>query len=189
MPVRLRPCNRRSAGHSQGTARTLNRKLLIAFFAIIAALAAQDATSYLTPDVTRVGSRLACRCGGCRNTVGNCPMLHCSSADPLRHRIYEMKKRGMSDDGIVDTIVREEGVVALSSPPAGSIGGLITWFMPALILLVGFFIYSSYVRRNRQKPEPLSPVDQAMIDRFRNQIDRELGESSEPAKEGPESRK
>jgi cytochrome c-type biogenesis protein CcmH/NrfF len=116
-------------------------------------------------------------------------MLHCSSADPLRHRIFDMKKRGMSDDAVVNTIVREEGVVALSSPPSGSIGGVITWIMPGVILLVGFFIYSSYVRRNRKAPEPLSPVDQATIDRFRAQIDRELGESPESAKDGPETRK
>ncbi len=31
--------------------------------------------SFLTPDVVRVGSRLACRCGTCRNTVGDCAMF------------------------------------------------------------------------------------------------------------------
>ena len=38
----------------------------------------------------------------------------------------------MSDDAIVSTIVREEGIVALSSPPSGSLGGLITWLMPGI---------------------------------------------------------
>jgi cytochrome c-type biogenesis protein CcmH len=137
---------------------------------------AQDPTSYLTPDVTRVGSKLACRCGGCRNTVANCPMLHCSSADPMRRRIHEMKARGISDNDVVSAIVREEGIVALASPPAEGFG-LITWIMPPVVLLMGFFVYSWYVRRNRQEPQPLSPVDQAVIERFRTQIERELDDS------------
>jgi cytochrome c-type biogenesis protein CcmH len=107
-------------------------------------------------------------------------MLHCSSADPMRRRIHEMKARGLSDDDVVNTIVREEGVVALSSPPAEGFG-LVTWIMPPVVLLVGFFVYSWYVRRNRQEPQPLSPGDQAVIERFRAQIDREL--EDHPAKD------
>ena len=116
-------------------------------------------------------------------------MLHCSSADPLRRRIYSMKVAGLSDAAIVNTIVREQGIVALSSPPAGNFGGLITWIMPALVLLIGFFIYSSFVRRHRRAPEPLSASDQAMIDHFRTQMDRELDEPSPPAKGSADARK
>jgi cytochrome c-type biogenesis protein CcmH/NrfF len=164
----------------------LNRKLLVAFFVAIAALVAQDPTSYLTPDVTRVGGKLACRCGGCRNTVANCPMLHCSSADPMRRRIHEMKARGISDNDVVSAIVREEGIVALSSPPAEGFA-LITWIMPPVVLLIGFLVYSWYVRRNRQEPVPPSPVDQAVIERFRAQIDRELDDF--PAQDGADKPK
>lgn len=159
----------------------LNRKLLVAFFVAIATLVAQDPTSYMTPDVARVGAKLACRCGGCRNTVANCPMLHCSSADPMRRRIHEMKARGISDNDVVSTIVREEGIVALASPPAEGFA-LITWIVPPVVLLMGFFVYSWYVRRNRKEPEPLSPVDQAVIERFRTQIDREFEDF--PLKDG-----
>jgi cytochrome c-type biogenesis protein CcmH/NrfF len=147
-----------------------NWKLVVAFCLCFAALFAQDPTSYLTPDVARVGDRLACRCGGCRNTVGNCPMLHCHSADPKRQRIHEMQSKGMSDDAIVSTFVREEGVVALSSPPSASLGGLITWIMPGLMLLVGFYIYMRYVRGSQQAPAPISAEDQALLDRYRSQL-------------------
>jgi len=151
-----------------------NLKLVAAFSLALASLLAQDITNYLTPDVARVGMRLACRCGGCKNTVGDCPMLHCGSADPKRRRIFEMKQRGISDDEIVNTIVREEGVVALSGPLHHE---LFVWMMPGIALLIGFFLYSAYVRRNRKAPAPLTPVDEALIDRFRPQIDRELDES------------
>jgi cytochrome c-type biogenesis protein CcmH/NrfF len=151
-----------------------NLKLAAAFFLAFASLLAQDITNYLTPDVARVGMRLACRCGGCKNTVGDCPMLHCGSADPKRRRIFEMKQRGIGDDEIVNTIVREEGVVALSGPLHHE---LFVWMMPGIALLIGFFLYSAYVRRNRKAPAPLTPVDEALIDRFRPQIDSELDES------------
>jgi len=151
-----------------------NLKLAAAFLLTLASLLAQDITNYLTPDVARVGMRLACRCEGCKNTVGDCPMLHCGSADPKRRRIFEMKQRGISDDEIVNAIVREEGAVALSGPLPHE---FFVWMMPGLALLIGFFIYSAYVRRNRKTPAPLTPVDEALIDRFRPQIDRELDES------------
>jgi cytochrome c-type biogenesis protein CcmH/NrfF len=172
--------------------RRSNLKLFVAFLIPLAALIAQDPTSYLTPNVLRVGDKLACRCGGCRNTVGNCPMLHCDSADPMRRRIYNMQAKGMSDSAIVSTIVREEGIVALASPPAKGLGPILTWIMPGIALLIGFWIYSLYVRRNRKDPEPLTAVDRAVIDRFHVQIERELGEAAEPESSSPrepESRK
>jgi cytochrome c-type biogenesis protein CcmH/NrfF len=157
--------------------RLFSLKLVLAFLVVVAAVSAQDPTSYLTPGVVRVGNRLGCRCAGCRNTVGNCPMLHCGSSDPKRHRIFEMLQQGMSDDAIVDTFVKEEGIVTLASPPGHGLGPIITWIGPGVALLLGFFVYSWYVRRNSKQPEPLMPVDQAVLDRFKAQIDRELDDS------------
>jgi|tagenome__1003787_1003787.scaffolds.fasta_scaffold20167660_2 cytochrome c-type biogenesis protein CcmH/NrfF len=101
-------------------------------------------------------------------------MLHCHSADPKRQRIYQMKAQGASDDDIVNTFVREEGVVALSSPPSGSLGGLITWLMPGVMLLIGFFVYVRYVRGNQQKPLPISAEENAAMERYRSQLDEGL---------------
>lgn len=159
--------------------RRFNLKLFFAFFAVLGAVVAQDPSSYQTPDVLRVGSRLACRCGGCRNTVGDCPMMRCSYSSPMRQRIHEMKMQGASDNSIVNNIVREEGVVALATPPSDSLGGFVTWVMPAVALILGFLVYSWYVRRNQKAPEPISASDEANINRFRAQMDRELGEASE----------
>jgi cytochrome c-type biogenesis protein CcmH/NrfF len=105
-------------------------------------------------------------------------MLHCSSADPKRQRIHQMKAQGVSDDEIVNTFVREEGVVALSSPPSGSLGGLITWVMPGIVLLIGFFVYLRYVRGNQQQPIPISAEEHAVMERYRSQLDQDLDEGS-----------
>jgi cytochrome c-type biogenesis protein CcmH/NrfF len=103
-------------------------------------------------------------------------MMRCSSADPLRHRIFDLKQKGVSDSGVVDTIVREEGIVALASPPAQGLGPVVTWVMPGLALVIGFFIYWTFVNRHRKEPAPLTPKDETLIERYRQQIDRELGE-------------
>ncbi|HEX4749953.1 MAG TPA: cytochrome c-type biogenesis protein CcmH [Bryobacteraceae bacterium] len=162
MPARLR--------------RSISLKLVFAFTAVLGALVAQDPTSYLTPGVMRVGDRLACRCGGCRNTVGNCPMLRCSSADPMRRRIHQMQMTGMSDQDVVNNIVREEGAVALATPPTDNFGGILTWVMPGVALVIGFFIWSAYVRRNQKAPEVISDADRATIEKYRAEIDDELDE-------------
>jgi cytochrome c-type biogenesis protein CcmH/NrfF len=156
--------------------RQFSLKFVLAFFGVLAAVYAQDSTTYLTPDVIRVGSRLSCPCGTCRNTVGDCPMLHCVCS-VKRQKIYQMKQQGMSDDAIVNTFVKEEGISVLSTPPSQGLGPLVTWFGPGIALLLGFFVYSWYVRRNRKEPEPLMPVDQAVLDRFKAQIDREFDDS------------
>ncbi len=153
--------------------------LFAAFFISLAVVRAQDPTAYMTPSVLRVAEKLACRCGGCRSTVASCPMLHCSSATPMRKRIYEMQQRGMSDEAIIRTIVREDGVAALAAPPMEGLGGILTWTMPAIALALGFLTYSWYVRRHSKPAAPLTAEDQAMIDRFRTQIDRELDEDTE----------
>ncbi len=91
-----------------------------------------------------------------------------------------MQAAGKTDDQIVQTIVQEEGIVALSSPPASGGWGLFTWVMPGVALLLGFWMYTSWVRRNSQKPAEAYPqTDNAVLTRFRDQIDREL-EASDP---------
>lgn len=108
-------------------------------------------------------------------------MLKCESADPMRHRIYDMQKAGMPDDAIVSQIVQQEGIVALAQPPGEGVWPIVTWVMPGIALLIGFFIYSAWVKRNKQEPVPLSDVDKATLERFKSQIDREL-EDEHPVK-------
>ena len=156
--------------------RPYNLKLVAAFLSSIGLILAQDPTSLLTSGVMRVGEKLACRCGTCRNTVANCPMLRCHYTEPMRARIKQMQDAGSGDQEIVSTIVKEQGVVALAAPPAEG-WGLFTWVMPGVALLLGFLFYSWWVRHNRQEPQAAKDIDQNLIDRFRDQIESELGES------------
>lgn len=156
-----------------------NRKLVVAFFLAFGCILAQDPTSLLTPGVARVGDKLACRCGVCRNTVATCPMLRCEYTEPMRQRVKKMLDSGLSDTDILNKIVQEQGVVTLASPPATG-WGLFTWIMPGLALVLGFFIYSWWVRRNQQRePEKVNDADRAVLDRFRDQIESELGEAGD----------
>jgi cytochrome c-type biogenesis protein CcmH/NrfF len=91
-----------------------------------------------------------------------------------------MKKQGISDDAIVAHYVQLEGIATLAAPPAQGLGPIVTWAGPGIALLLGFGIYSWYVRRNSKQPEALMPVDQAVLDRFQAQIERELDDSPMP---------
>jgi hypothetical protein len=167
--------------------RQYSPKLALVFFVTIAALVAQqDVTNYLTPEVAHVGNRLACRCGGCKETIGTCPMLRCDSADPKRRRIFEMKSRGISDDAIVNTFFHEEGAAALSSPLPLH---LITWLATPIALLFGFWVYTSFIRKNRKPVAQLTADDRAMMDRFRSQIDPDFDEPTKGGKAGADLRK
>jgi cytochrome c-type biogenesis protein CcmH/NrfF len=168
--------------------RRYSPKLAVAFLFAIAALIAQDPATYMNSNVLRVGEKLACRCGTCRNTVATCPMLHCESSDPMRQRIARMQSQGMGDQAIIKRIVQEQGVVALASPPATGFG-LFTWVMPGIALVIGFLIYSSFVRRNRKQPAPMTAADEEMIERFRPQMDNELDDSPEADAKGADVRK
>ena len=167
----------------------LNLKLFAAFFLTVACLLAQDPTKVLTPGVARVGARLSCRCGACRNTIATCPMLHCESSGPMRARIKQMQDQGKGDNAIVNTIVQEQGVVALAAPPAEG-WGLFTWVMPGVALFLGFLVYSWWVRRNsRQTDPPLTEGDRAVLNRFRDQIDPEFDDSADFNKGAPHEKK
>src|SRR5581483_12078834 len=118
---------------------TLNRALKIsrrAFFggATLAVALAQEPkgvseSGIMSPEVRRCGMRLACLCGSCKNTVGDCAMLECHYCAPMRKRIAAMQAAGQSDDAIVNAIVAENGKQALAVPPTQGFA-LFAWATP-----------------------------------------------------------
>ena len=109
------------------------------------------------PGVRRVGDRLACKCGTCNNTVGNCPMLECHYSHPARQRISKMLDQGMSDDAIVAVFVKEQGLSALAAPPTEGFS-LLGWLMPFIALALGLGVIWLYIKRFRKPVEALAPA-------------------------------
>jgi cytochrome c-type biogenesis protein CcmH/NrfF len=150
--------------------RAPTRVLLLAFLA--GSCLAQVSSELITPDIKRVGSRLACLCGSCRNSVGDCPMLGCGYATPARERIREMLAAGMSDEAIVQAFVDERGIQALVTPPAEGFN-LLTWVMPVVAIAIGLLAIWWFIRR-MSRPALQPPVDEEVLDRYRDSIEKDL---------------
>lgn len=147
----------------------IGRAGLIAWPAL---LAAQTATQVLTPAVKRVGDKLACLCGACKNTVANCPMLECHYALPARQKIMKLLDAGFTDQQIIDNFVQEHGLKALAVPPAEGFN-VLAWLMPWVALALGLVTIWFWLKRFR-KPAPVAMIDDAALDRYHDQIEKDL---------------
>jgi cytochrome c-type biogenesis protein CcmH/NrfF len=134
----------------------------------------QTLTENLNADVRRVGERLACKCGSCNNTVGDCAMLGCGYAKPARAKIAGMQQTGMRDDQIVNSFVKEMGLVALAVPPAEGFH-LLSWTMPFVALALGLGAILIYWRRFRKPAEAVATQPQ-VDERYRSRIEREMAD-------------
>jgi cytochrome c-type biogenesis protein CcmH len=133
---------------------------------------AQIPSLNITPDVQRVGSRLRCMCGVCRNTMGDCPMLGCHSANPGREKIAKLQAAGMKDDAIVAEFVKEQGRTVLAVPPTEGFS-LLSWLLPPVFLIGGMAAIYIWIQRNRKVALPVEVPSEAM-DKFKKQADEEL---------------
>ncbi len=127
--------------------------------------------------VERVGSKLACLCQGCVNTVATCPMLHCHYSDPARQRISQMAQEGKSDEEIIQAFVRESGIQALAVPPAAGFNWL-AWVMPWVAIALGLLLIAWFVRRYSAKRAPQTAtgteMDPETLSRYRENIEKDL---------------
>ncbi len=143
--------------------------------ALTVASMAQTSSGILTPDVKRVGMHLACLCGGCNNTVGDCPMIGCHYSAPAREKIAAMQKAGMDDQQIIDAFVKDEGLKALAAPPTEGFS-LVGWIMPFAMGGFGLIVVWLVIRRYlHMKPAaPIQQIDKAVLDRYHDQIESEI---------------
>jgi cytochrome c-type biogenesis protein CcmH len=148
-----------------------SRSLLLAL--LVAGLSlAQVSSELMTPEVKRVGMRLACLCGSCKNAVGDCPMLECHYSKPARETIRNSQGTGMGDDQIVANFVKQEGKRALVVPPAEGFSGL-TWWIPPV--MVGFGLAGVYwFIRRAHRPDASPEVDAVVMDRYKDSIEKDL---------------
>lgn len=137
---------------------------------------AQVSSELITPEIRRVGSRLACLCGSCKNSVGDCAMLACHYSKPAREKIRDMQAAGKNDDEIVAAFVSQEGKRALVVPPAEGFSNL-AWWMPPFMVGLGLALIYWFVRRMSGASAPvasLPQVDQKILDRYKESIEKDL---------------
>ncbi|HUQ91668.1 MAG TPA: cytochrome c-type biogenesis protein CcmH [Bryobacteraceae bacterium] len=134
---------------------------------------AQSSSDLVTPAIRRVGDKLACLCTACKNTVATCQMLGCHYSAPARERIAKLQATGMADDAIVEDFVKKEGKRALAVPPMSGFN-LLSWAMPFLALAVGLWAIFVFIRRYRKPSVPEGRVDNAALDRYHDEIEKDL---------------
>ena len=103
----------------------------------------QSSSQYVTPEIRRVGSKLACLCGACKNTVATCQMLECHYSLPARQRIAKMQKEGSTDPVIIDEFVKREGKKALAEPPNEGFG-IMALATPVLAIGAGLAFFKPF---------------------------------------------
>jgi len=135
---------------------------------------AQVSSELITDEIRRVGARLACLCGSCKNSVGDCAMLACHYSKPAREKIRDMQARGMTDDAIVAEFVKTEGKRALVVPPGEGFSGLAWWMPPAVVGMGLAFIYWWIRRMRAPRPSPAPELDPAVLARYRDSIEKDL---------------
>jgi cytochrome c-type biogenesis protein CcmH len=148
----------------------------VAALALLSALAmAQVSSELITPEIRRVGSRLACLCKSCKNSVGDCAMLACHYSKPARERIRDQQAAGKSDDEIVASFVQEQGRQALVVPPNDGFSAL-AWWMPPVMVGLGLTLIAWFIVRMRKPAAAVAQpgANQAAMDRYKDSIEKDL---------------
>ncbi|MBM3727610.1 MAG: cytochrome c-type biogenesis protein CcmH [Acidobacteria bacterium] len=133
---------------------------------------AQTASQLTTPGIRRVGERLACLCGACKNTVANCPMLECHYAKPAKEKIAQMQSIGATDENVIARFIKDDGLKALSSPPAEGFN-LLSWVMPFVALLAGLGAVFAWIRHYRKPAPAMAELPPELLDQYRSRAEKE----------------
>ena len=146
---------------------------LVLALALAAICLPQSSTKLVTPEIRRVGDKLACKCGACNNTVATCSMLECHYSLPAREKIDEMQKAGSADQTIIDTFVKESGLSALATPPAEGFF-LLGWIMPFIAISLGLVFvaiwFKRFAKRSPANEAPLPEIDRRYLDRMNKEL-------------------
>ncbi len=135
----------------------------------------QTATQLVTPEIRRVGDKLACKCGVCNNTVATCQMLECHYSLPARQKIAAMQKEGQPDDTILASFVKESGISALASPPAEGFN-ILGYLMPILGIVAGLGAILLFMKKSKRQgiPATVPPLDNEMLAKYQERIDKDM---------------
>lgn len=112
-----------------------------------------------------LGKRIKCSCGGCEQTAGTCYHVGGEFSGPCgvaKQQIKEIQAhldKGLTDDQVIDAMIKEYGTAAYVEPPKSGFG-LVAWLMPGVYLVLGavlvFFIMSRW-RKRAEVAEAVAP--------------------------------
>lgn len=147
--------------------------IFLGLLILVAAAIGQTVAEKPNADVRRVGARLQCQCGGCKDSMATCSMLECSSSKPGKERIARMQAAGLSDTQIIQAFIRDYGQGVYLALP-GAYGSIV----PYVALAFGLMIIWAFVKRYR-KPKPIAELGSMEIDdpalaQYKEQIEEDL---------------
>ena len=105
-----------------------------------------------------LGKRIKCSCGGCEQTAGTCYHVGGEFSGPCgvaKQQIKEIQShldKGLSDDQVIEAMIKEYGTAAYVEPPKKGFG-LVAWIMPGVYLLVGALVVIFVMSRWRKRAE------------------------------------
>jgi cytochrome c-type biogenesis protein CcmH/NrfF len=117
-----------------------------------------------------LGKRIKCSCGGCEQTAGTCYHVGGEFSGPCgvaKQQIKEIQAhidKGLTDDQVIDAMIKQYGTAAYVEPPKSGFG-LVAWIMPSAYLIVGallvVFVISRW-RKRGQVAEAVAPQKNAV---------------------------
>lgn len=153
------------------------QRLRISFLAFVIAVAAlaQSASENPSEAVRRVGMRMQCQCGGCKDSVATCAMLECGFSKPAKERIARMQNVGMNDPQIVQAFVQDYGAGIFLAPPSA-----FGWIVPYVSVGFGILVICIVLTKIR-KPRPLAEIgpielDDPALAKYKDQIEKEMAD-------------
>lgn len=152
----------------------MKRRTVLLVLVALGLSLAQTPTQLLTPEMKRVGDKLACLCGSCKNTIANCAMLECHYSHPARQKIVKSLAAGQTDQQIIDSFIKEQGLKALAVPPAEGFN-LLAWTMPFIAIAAGLVFIWAFVKRHR-KPAPVAEIDRKLVERYHERMEKDLAQ-------------
>lgn len=103
-----------------------------------------------------LGKKVKCSCGGCEQTAGTCYHVGgafsgpCDIAKKMITEIQGHLNKGLSDDQVIEAMIKEYGTAAYVEPPKQGFG-LVAWVMPGVYLIAGALLVVFVISRWRKR--------------------------------------
>jgi len=147
------------------------RSSLFVVLLTVGPILAQSAEELESPAVNRVASKLLCPCGCKMNMACRMDPYPCRTCWDNKKKILKMQAAGMSDQAILGQFQQDLGKGVVAVQP-GVLGSLSFYTAAVAGLIFVLFVIRKYSRK--RAPSGTSPVDEAVLNRYHEQIEKEV---------------